>query len=143
LTLIFFPWVCVYFVYLAYLPPHRNTVQRQLQSLYSEKKSKLIQDLSKVDAVAITCDFWCDKRLYSYICLTCHYLTSKNEFISKILSFSSFRDRHTTANISMFIKKELKELNIYEKTGSITPSRSNMLKISESLHDNTKQIICS
>jgi len=137
----------LYYVYLnfhlAYLPPHRNTVQRRLKRLQSDHKSILIKKLSKVNSIGITCDFWNDKRLYSYMCLTGHFITSKRKFISKILCFSWFHHRHTSTNISMIIKKELKELNIFEKTRSITTDgAANMLKIGESLRDDAKQIWC-
>jgi hypothetical protein len=70
-------------------------------------------------------------------------MTSKNEFTSKILSFSWFHHRHTSINISMVIKKELKELNIFEKTRSITSDgASNMISIGQTLFDGTKQIWC-
>jgi hypothetical protein len=72
-----------------------------------------------------------------------HFITSKSKFIFKILSFSWFHDRHTSANISTIIKKELKELNIFEKTRSITTDGAvNMLKIGVSLCNDLKQIWC-
>ena len=43
----------------------------------------------------------------------------------------------------MLIKKELKDLNVYEKTRSITTDgASNVLKIGETLYSGTKQILC-
>ena len=118
-------------------------MQHQLKRLQFEKKSLLAKQLLKVNAVSVTCDFWSDKRLYSYICLTGHFFASKDKFISKILSFSWFYERHTSVNISMFIKKELKDLNMYEKTLSITTDgASSILKIGETLYSGTKQILC-
>jgi hypothetical protein len=77
------------------------------------------------------------------MCLTGHFITSKSQFISKILSFSWFHDRHTSTNISTIIKNELKELNIFEKTRSITTDGAvSMLKIGVSLCNDLKQIWC-
>ena len=130
-------------VYLAYVPPHRNTVQRRLKRLQSDHKSLLIKQLSKVNSIAVTCDFWTGKRHYSYLCLTGYLISSKSKFMSKILSFSWFHERHTSANISMIIKKEMKELNIHEKTRSITTDgAANMLNIDLSFCDGSKQIWC-
>jgi hypothetical protein len=70
-----------------YLPPHRNIVQRRLQRLQSEHKLLLIKELSNIHSIGITCDFWSDKRLNSYMCLTGHYITSTFQFASTILSF--------------------------------------------------------
>lgn len=128
--------------YLGYAPPHRNTVQRRLKRLHSDHKTTLIKQLSKVDSIAVTCDFWSDKRLFSYMCLTGHFKKG-NKLISKVLSFSWFHHRHTSKNISMIIKRELKELNIYEKIRSITTDgASNMKKISVLILNNAKQIWC-
>jgi hypothetical protein len=124
------------------VPPHRNTVQRRLKRLQSHHKSILINRLSKVPSIAVTCDFWSDKRLFSYMCLTGHFRKG-NKLVSKVLSFSWFHHRHTSKNISMIIKKELKELNILEKTRSITTDgAANMQKIGVSLPNNSKQIWC-
>jgi hypothetical protein len=128
---------------LGYASPHGNTIQRRLKRLHSDHKSLLIKKSSKVDSIGVTCDFCNDKRLYSYMCLKGHFITSKSKFISKILSFSWFHDRHTSTNISTIIKKELKELNIFEKTRSITTDGAvNMLKIGVSLCNDLKQIWC-
>ena len=138
----------LYYIYflnfnLAYTPPHRNTVQRRLKRLQTDHKLRLVKQLSKINSVGLTCDFWSDKRLHSYMCLTGHFMTSSKKFISKILSFSSFHHRHTSANICMMIKKELKELNIVEKVRSITTDgAANMSKIGSSFDDVFKQIWC-
>ncbi|CAF0744375.1 unnamed protein product [Rotaria sp. Silwood1] len=139
------PGVLKVFNHLApgYSPPHRNSVQRRLKRLQSEQKLILTKDLSKIQSLGITCDFWTDKRLYSYLCLTGHYITSNYQFVSKILSFSWFHHRHSSTNISMVIKKELKELNVLEKTRSITTDgAANMAKIGETLNGGTEQIYC-
>ncbi|CAF5164030.1 unnamed protein product, partial [Rotaria magnacalcarata] len=45
-----------------YVPPHRNTVQRNLKQFESEQKELLIKELANVQSLGITCDFWSDKR---------------------------------------------------------------------------------
>ena len=112
-----------------------------MKKLKSEHKILLIKELSTVHSLGVTCDFWCDKCLHSYMCLTGHYITMNNEFVSKILSFTWFHHRHFTANISMLIKKELKELNVLEKTRTITTDfAANMLKIYYSFCGDMKKI---
>ncbi|CAF4166579.1 unnamed protein product, partial [Rotaria sordida] len=126
-----------------YVPPHFNTIRRHLKELQSKYKLLLIKEFSNIHSLSITCDLWSDKRLHSYMCLTGHYISSSNQFISKILSFTSFHHRHFSSNISMIIKKELKELNIFEKTRSITTDgAANMLKAADMLGGDIKQIYC-
>jgi hypothetical protein len=99
--------------------------------------------LSNIHSLDITCDFWADKRLHSYMCLIGHYMSSNNQFISKLLAFTWFQHRHFSSNISMIIKKELKELNISEKIRSITTDgAANMLKVADMLGGDIKQIYC-
>jgi hypothetical protein len=69
-------------------------IQRHLKQLESECKLLLIKELSIIHSIGITCDFWSDKRLHSYMCLTGHYVSSNNKFISKIISFTCFPHRH-------------------------------------------------
>ncbi len=100
-------------------------------------------ELSNIHSLGVTCDFWSNRCLHSYMCLTSHYISSNNQFISKILSFTWFHHRHFSPNISMIIKKELKELNIFEKARFITiDGVANMLKVVDMLGGDTKQIYC-
>ena len=96
-----------------------------------------------MDSIDVTCDLWSDKRLYSYICLTGHYITRNFEFVSKIMSFLSFHQRHYATNISNAIREQLKELNIYEKTTTITTDgASNMVKMFETIGPHIRRVYC-
>ena len=133
-------YVCIFSDYLS---PHRHTVQRQLSRLYSEHKRLLIKNMSTVPWIAATCDFWSDKRLYSYICLTGHYVTPSFHLISKIIAFSYFPQRHYSTNISNVIQDKLKELKIYEKITTITTDgAANMVKSFETLRPEIERVYC-
>lgn len=128
---------------LGYIPPHRNTIQKRLKKLNDEQKILLVNELIQVQSVGVTCDFWTDKRLYSYMCLTGHFITSAFQFVSRILSFSWFHHRHSSVNITTAIESNLKELNIYEKTTSITTDgAANMVKMFDSLRSEIKRVHC-
>lgn len=143
-TIYFISFVALlFYCNIGYIPPHRNTVQRNSKRLESKHKLLLIKELTTIQSLGITCDFWSDKRLQSYMCLTGHYISPNNQFISTILSFTSFHQRHFSSNISMIIKNELKELNIFEKTRSVTTDgAANMLKAGELLGGDIKQVYC-
>ncbi|CAF1153382.1 unnamed protein product [Adineta ricciae] len=53
-----------------YVPPHRYTVQRTLKRLESEYEASSINELSIVQSVRVTCDFWNGKCFQSCMCLT-------------------------------------------------------------------------
>ena len=104
-------------------------MQRQLKRLNSNHTQLLLTELKNVDTLAVTTDLWSDKKLNSYMCLTGHFINSDTKLASKILSFTVFPERHTGDQISYTIKKELKRLQVYEKTNVITcDGASNMRK---------------
>ena len=124
-----------------YKVPTRRTVQRQLKRLRHNHTQILSSELEYVDSLAVTTDLWSDKRLNSYMCLTGHFLNSDSKLSSKVLSFTVFRERHTGDQISNTIKKELKRLQVYEKTHTITcDGASNMRKAFKSLQP--KRVYC-
>ena len=106
--------------FLGYTPPTRRTVPRQLKRLRSKHTHLLLNKLKGVDSIAVTTDLWSDKKLSSYLCLTGHFLNNVSKLTSKVLSFTYFDERHTGDQISYTIKKELKRLQVYEKTHTIT-----------------------
>ena len=88
----------------------------------------LIDELRAVESLAVTCDFWSDKRMKSYLCLTGHYLIG-NRLKSTTLAFNVFDERHTSENIAQAIEFELKRLKAYDKASTITcDGASNMKK---------------
>ncbi|CAF3926712.1 unnamed protein product, partial [Rotaria magnacalcarata] len=45
-----------------YIPPHRNTVHNKLQELYAFHYKLMVGKLSNISDIAITTDFWSDKK---------------------------------------------------------------------------------
>ncbi|CAF4375234.1 unnamed protein product, partial [Rotaria magnacalcarata] len=106
--------------FLGYKPPTRRTVQRQLKRLCNNHTRLLVAELKHIDTLGVTTDLWSDKKMNSYMCLTGHYINSDSKLQYKVLSFTAFPERHTGDQISYTIKKELKRLQVYDKTHTIT-----------------------
>jgi hypothetical protein len=124
-----------------YKVPTRRTVQRQLKRLHHSHTKLLLNELKNIDTLAVTTDLWSDKKLNSYMCLTGHFINTNSKLSSKVLSFTIFNERHTGEQISYTIKKELKRLQVYEKTCTITcDGASNIRKSFKTL--NPKRIHC-
>lgn len=103
----------------------------------------MIKRLSTVPCISMTCDFWSDKRLYSYLCITGHYVTSNFESNSTVIAFSTFEQRHYSTNIARAIHEKLKELNVLEKVTTITTDgAANMVKTFDSLRFGIKRVAC-
>jgi hypothetical protein len=117
------------FFFQGYKAPTRRTVQRQLKRLQKDHTQLHLNELKNIDSLAVTTDLWSDKKSNSYMCLTGHFINSHAKLSSKVLSFTVFNERHTGEHISYTIKKELKRLQVYEKTHTITcDGASNMRK---------------
>ncbi|CAF3271287.1 unnamed protein product [Rotaria sp. Silwood2] len=103
-----------------YKPPHRHTIQRNIKRLHVVYFKSMIDSLSNISYIAITTDFWSDKKQNSYLVLTGHYVD--DQFIQKttVLKFSTFSKRHYSPVIGREIEKQLTELGIFDKVTTIT-----------------------
>lgn len=57
-----------------YKPPHRRTIERNIQRVYKSYKKKLIDYLKTKSDVCLTTDMWKSKQLTYFLALTAHYL---------------------------------------------------------------------
>jgi hypothetical protein len=128
---------------LGYDPVHRNVVTRRLKRLNHQKHNKLIEDLKKIETIAITMDFWSDRTNRSFLVITGHYYTNDHQQKSKILTFCSFDQRHTADQIAKIVKKKLQELNILHKVNRIvTDGARNLSSAIVSINLNADHIWC-
>ena len=94
-------------------------MRHHLKRLNVKCFNSLIDELRAVESLAVTCDFGSDKKMRSYLCLTDHYIIG-NRLKSTALAFNVCDERHTSENIAKAIEFELKRLEAYEKTSTIT-----------------------
>ncbi|CAF1564257.1 unnamed protein product, partial [Adineta ricciae] len=113
-----------------YTPPHRNSISKQLKRLHTKHVRSMIDDLTKLNSISITTDFWSDLTGVSYLVLTGHYITDDFVLNSTTLRFSSFLTRHYSHSIGTEIEKQLVELKLFDKVASITcDAAPNMVKM--------------
>ena len=97
----------------------------------------MFDNLSKINFISISTDFWSDLKGISYLVLTGHYVTDDFVLKSTILRFSSFQTRHFSYLIGAEIEKQLVELNLFDKVTSITcDAAPNMVKMFDYLTRN-------
>ena len=118
------------------MPPHRITVSRRLKR-FQEVYTKALQDkMLSVKKVAVTCDFWSDRSLKSFLCITSHHVTYDFGYNSTILSFDAFYDRHFGVRIAKIMREKLIKFNLFNKVQSLTTDGAgNMLTMCEHLKD--------
>lgn len=95
-------------------------MQRHIRRLHDEHVNLLAKKLKMVKSMSVTTDLWSDKQLCAYLGLTGHCLNEQGQQESTVLSFTAFRQRHSADKIGKTIEKVLDELEIREKTNTIT-----------------------
>lgn len=85
----------------------------------------LIKD---IPFLSITSDIWKNKRHTHFLALTGHFMDSNFEYVSIILAFKKFNERHLAKNIRNFIKTELINLNISNKIVATTTDNAADIK---------------
>lgn len=105
---------------LGYHPPHRNQIQSELKRLYDLHFGRMKQSLVNVSALALTTDFWSDRKNNCFMCLTGHWIDKEMNMQSSILHFQTYDDRHLASKIGAEVKVRLRDLGIEEKISSIT-----------------------
>ena len=99
--------------------------------------------LEKIKYFSLTTDLWKNKKRRYFLTLTAHFFSKNFKFNSMILSFRKFSKSHTATNISCFIEKEVKKLNIMQKVVSITTDNESAVALGASnVSKNIKQISC-
>lgn len=112
---------------IGYKAPSRKTVRNQLNTERSRCYAELIEKLKSVESIAVTFDFWSDRKQKSYLCMTGHFLAN-NEFKSTVLAFNTFSSRHTSGNIAKTIEANLKTLGIDKKVTTMTCDGASNIK---------------
>lgn len=108
------------FIFIGYIPPHANTVRRQIKQLNSLHHFNLIEKLKLVEHISITCDFWSNRSSKSFLVMTGHYLSASFELYSTVIDFSYFEQRHFAECIANEICKKLNRLNILDRVTAVT-----------------------
>ena len=78
-----------------------------------------MEELKPIETITLSMDFWSDRSNRSFLVITGHYYTTNHQQKSKILSICSFDYRHTSDQISKFVKKKLQQLNILSKVNRV------------------------
>lgn len=88
--------------------------------MHDVQLEQLKETLTDVTSLALTTDFWSDRKNNSFMCLTGHWIDNDINFQSSIIDFQSYNDRHVAVKIGAEIKTRLHHLNIENKISSIT-----------------------
>ena len=114
-----------------YKVPSRPTVnQVLLPDLFSKTQAKVKTMLEAAEAVSLTSDLWSSSNYSSFIAITCHFWSSKEEKLcSATLDCFRFVGRHTAEQIAHELRRVMEEYNIQSKVlTTVTDNASNIVK---------------
>ena len=108
----------------------RQHIQKKLiPKLFDTVCVKLKALLDSAGTVNITLDIWSNRRMHSYLGITCHFLTESLELKSLLLSCNRLYGRHTGEHILSEFDRIASTFNITDKIFQIvTDNASNMRK---------------
>ena len=118
-----------------YRGPTRQTVHKNLDKMYQERRSLLKEKLKSIGHISLTTDLWLNSRRNHFIVITAHYLDQHHQQLSDIISFRRFRGRHFSVRLKPFIINEVKKLNIESKIMSITTDSGSDIKAATSSYE--------
>lgn len=130
--------------HVGYEPPSRYMVTRFLKRLYAFHHKKLIDDLTAIDHISITFDFWSNRQAKSFLVITGHYFGIDSFSLqSKVLNFSTFDKQHKANEISQIVQAKLKELNVLHKVFRVTTDGAkNMVRAIDNIGFGSKRVWC-
>ena len=80
-----------------------------LFEMQSEIRSRLMEELSAVEAVALTTHFWTSSAVDSYLGVTCHYISPQWEMCSRVLQTKEVPESHTADNVADRLSEVVRE----------------------------------
>jgi hypothetical protein len=119
-------------------------VARRLKHLHVFHRKKLTDDLTSIDDISITIDFWSNRQMRCFLAITGHYFDRNSYNLhSTVLNFSTFDQQHTSIEISRILNAKLEELNIMHKVVRVTcDGASNMVRAIDDMEFDLKRVWC-
>ncbi|XP_063892271.1 E3 SUMO-protein ligase ZBED1-like [Helicoverpa armigera] len=114
----------IYMLCPGYTLPTRKTLSQSLIPKICKKQEENVRrTMENANAVCLTTDGWTSDNNDSFIAVTAHYLKSTadtTKLQSNLLGCVEYNDRHTSQNLSEFLKNIMREWNIDHKVIAVT-----------------------
>ncbi|XP_026747001.1 zinc finger BED domain-containing protein 1-like [Trichoplusia ni] len=107
----------------AYKLPTRKTLSQSLiPKMCTKQEEKVRHNIENANAVCLTTDGWTSDNNQSYLAVTAHYILSTSETTklhSNLLGCVEYNERHTSENLTEFLKNIMREWSIENKITAI------------------------
>lgn len=124
------------------LPTRKTLSESILPKQYNECKEKVKADVKKAQSVCLATDGWTSVNNDSFIAVTVHYIDpAETKIKSNLLGCVEYNERHTSANLTAFLRDNMAEWNIANSTTAI--ASDNAANISAAIKEGSwRQIPC-
>ena len=98
----------------------KQTVTRDFQKYYTERRAILVESLKNVSSVALTSDIWSGNAKEDYLSVVAHYVNSDWQLEKRILALKLIDVSHSARNIAERVLAVCEDYGISDKVFSIT-----------------------
>ncbi len=105
-----------------YTAVSRRTITSRLDTVVSERQSKLISEMATVENLSVTVDIWSDRRMRGYLGVTAHWMNTAADAItlkSHLLACNRFKGSHTGERICEEFEQICDQYKIKQKIDHI------------------------
>ena len=114
----------------------RQLTRKCLPDLYKKHFGEVQNQLDQAEFVALTTDDWTSRAGRGYMSLTAHFVDSKWDLQSKVISVSRITESQTGEHIAKELEESMKTWNIDKKVVAVvTDGAKNMMKAGRLLTD--------
>lgn len=105
-----------------YTAVSRRTITSRLDTVVSERQSKLISEMATVENLSVTVDIWSDRRMRGFLGVTAHWMNTAADAItlkSHLLACNRFKGSHTGERICEEFEQICDQYKIKQKIDHI------------------------
>ncbi|XP_050561015.1 E3 SUMO-protein ligase ZBED1-like [Spodoptera frugiperda] len=97
------------------LPTRKTFSQSLIPKTYKEVFEACLQNIKEAHAICLCTDGWTSSANQSYIAVTAHYIDNNTKLKSILLGCINYNERHTSANLTAFIRQIIQDWQITNK----------------------------
>ncbi|XP_026465836.1 zinc finger BED domain-containing protein 1-like, partial [Ctenocephalides felis] len=103
-----------------YNVPNRETLAKTLLPQMYEKELNIVcEKIAKTTSICFTTDAWTSITNDSYMAITAHYMGENGNLCVNLLCCVQYNERHTSINVSSFLRNELNKWNLSDKIEAV------------------------
>ncbi|CAJ0765804.1 20846_t:CDS:2, partial [Entrophospora sp. SA101] len=104
----------------SFIVPKSNTIKSLIHTAYTKSFNYLVEQLSSIEYVGLTCDLWTARSRLGYLGVTCSYIDEGFDLHENLLTLMYLPSTHTSPLIAQALNDIIISWRIDKKVMSIT-----------------------